>query len=165
MSDDVSHCESCAGCGVAARAQDDSVIVIERGMSRRVFVERSALAAAAMLLAACSSSDATAPTLSGQTQIDVSSYPQLANVGGVALVSIEGSPVALVRTGATSFVALSRICPHRGGLIVQSSGGFVCTQHGATFTSTGTWTGGQRTSNMFAYPTSYNSTTNTVTVG
>jgi Rieske Fe-S protein len=158
------NCSGCAGCGSASEGEI-AAFTVERGITRRVFLERGALAAAAVMLASCVASDSTGPNLSGKTTIDVSSYAALANVGGVALVSIEGSPFAIVRTGATSFLALSRICPHQGGLIVTTSTGFRCTEHGATFSSTGTWTGGQRTSSMRSYPTSYDAATSTLTVG
>jgi Rieske Fe-S protein len=163
MPSDFGSCEGCPGCEGHLRVSE--LRGVETAVTRRMFVERSALLAAAAMLAACAGSDATAPTLTGQTQINVANYPALANVGGVALVTIEGSPVALVRTGATTFLALSRICPHQGGLIVTTAGGFQCTRHGATFSSTGSWTGGQRTSNMRSYPTAYDSATSTLTVG
>ena len=163
MPNDFEDCERCPGCEGSPRLSESTVA--DAAVTRRMFVERSALLAAAAMLAACSGSDTTAPTLTGQTQINVANYPALANVGGVALVTIEGSPVALVRTGATTFLALSRICPHQGGLIVTTASGFQCTRHGATFSSTGSWTGGERTSSMRSYPTAYDSATSTLTVG
>src|SRR5689334_20918632 len=124
MSNDFGNCEQCQGREGDIRLSESSVV--DAAVTRRMFVERSALLAAAAMLAACSGSDTTAPTLTGQTQINVANYPALANVGGVALVTIEGSPVALVRTSATTFLALSRICPHQGGLIVTTASGFQC---------------------------------------
>ena len=166
MHEEVERCECCAGCASGVDDASTEITIVERGISRRVFVARGALAAAAALLAAaCAGSDSLGPTLSGSATIDVSSYPSLANVGGVALVDIQGSPFAVVRTGTSTFLALSRICPHQGGLIVQSGSGFRCTVHGATFNSTGTWIGGQRTGSMRSYPTSYDSATSTLTVG
>ena len=163
MPNDFGNCERCPGCEGNPGLSESSVV--DAAVTRRMFVERSALLAAAAMLAACSGSDATAPALTGQTQINIATYPALANVGGVALVTIEGSPVALVRTGTTTFLALSRICPHQGGLIVTTASGFQCTRHGATFSSTGSWTGGQRTSSMRSYPTAYDSATSTLAIG
>ncbi|HEY0779534.1 MAG TPA: hypothetical protein VGD56_16320 [Gemmatirosa sp.] len=45
------------------------------------------------------------------------------------------------------------------------SSGFYCPNHGAEFNATGTWTGGQRTSNLTSYPTSYDPATGTLTIG
>ncbi len=135
-------------------------------VDRRGFIVQSALLAAAAALAACGAAgDLSAPTLpaTGNT-VDVKSYPSLNTVGGVAMISIGGVALAVVRTGASSFVALSRICPHQGGTVQQSGSGFQCPVHGATFTQTGQWTGGQQTSNLHAYATSYDATTGTLTI-
>ncbi len=136
------------------------------GISRRTFMMQSALMAAAAALAACGVT--TSPdnqTLSGAQTINVSSYPQLASVGGVAMVDVSGVPMAIVRTSSTSFLALSRICPHQGGTIGQvNSNTFQCPIHGATFNINGQWIGGQSTSNMRQYATTYNQTSNTLTI-
>lgn len=133
-------------------------------LDRRTFISRTALAAAAVALAACSADGSTAPTELEGT-IKVGDHPQLANLNGVALVTVDGSPVAVVRTGTASFVALSRICPHQGNRIDPLSNGFQCTGHGAQFTRTGQWVGGQQTTNMRAYPTRYDAGTDTLTIG
>ena len=129
-------------------------------LDRRGFIVQSALFAAAAALAACGAGgDVSAPTLpTTGNSIDVMSFPTLSTVGGVAMISIGGVQLAIVRTGASSFVALSRICPHQGGTVQQSGSGFQCPVHGATFTQTGQWIGGQRTSNLHAYTTAYDAT-------
>jgi cytochrome b6-f complex iron-sulfur subunit len=140
--------------------------VVCPGIDRREFVVRSALLAAAAALAACGvASDVSAPTLptTGNT-INVASYPSLSSDGGVAMVSIGGVALAVVRTGASSFVALSRICPHQGGTVQQSGSGFQCPVHGATFSETGQWIGGQRTTSLHAYTTSYDAASGTLTI-
>ena len=149
------------GCACGAGRTDDSVSMIDR----RKFVSMGALAAAAAALAACGGlgSSITAPSSVGLT-LKLSDYAALANVGGVALLSANGSPVAIVRTGATTFVALSRICPHQGGTIETASGGFLCPNHGARFDLNGTWTGGQRTSSMRSYTTTYDAVAGTLTI-
>jgi Rieske Fe-S protein len=122
------------------------------------------MAAAAAALAACGgSTSVTAPSSVGLS-VKVSDYATLATIGGVALVNASGSPIAVVRTGATTFVALSRICPHRGTTVNVTANGFLCPNHGATFNSTGTWTGGERTSNMRSYTTTYDSVTGTISI-
>jgi len=99
------------------------------------------------------------------SQINIASYPQLANVGGVALVSIGNAPIAIVRTGTSTFLALSRVCPHEGGIVGESSNRWVCPVHGATFDIDGNWVGGQRTSSLHHYTTTYDATANTLTIG
>ena len=131
--------------------------------TRRQVLSQAMLAAIGAALAACGDY-ATAPDSLGSFSSKVSDQAALANVGGVALMTANGSPIAVVRTGAASFIALSRICPHQGGTIGTASSGFRCPDHGATFSLTGDWTGGQRTSNMRSYPTSYDAATGILTI-
>jgi Rieske Fe-S protein len=149
----------CGGCG-ASEGINGTVI------DRRAFLMRSAFAAAAVALAACggAAGDAMAPS-SVSASVKVSDYPALSSVGGVALITAGGSPLAVVRTGTSSFVALSRICPHQGAIVNTSASGFTCPRHGAQFGATGSWRGGQRTSNLRSYPTSYDDSTATLTIG
>ena len=72
--------------------------------------------------------------------------------------------MAVVRTGTNAFVALSRTCPHQGETVNISGSGFYCPGHGATFNSTGGWTGGQRTSNLHAYATQYDAASGQLTI-
>jgi cytochrome b6-f complex iron-sulfur subunit len=140
--------------------------VPSEGIGRRTFLAQSAVLAAAAALAACGAgASVTAPTLNGSTSIKVSDYPALANVGGVAMVNVSGSPFAIVRTDASTYLALSRICPHQGSVVNFTGNGFLCPNHGAQFTEIGTWVGGQRTSNLRSYPTTFDSTTGTLTIG
>lgn len=137
----------------------------QSGIGRRAFLAQSAVMAAVAALAACGlDNGSTAPDTIGMT-IKLSDYPALANVGGIATFTASGNPVAVVRTATSTFVALSRICPHQGGTIQTQGSGFRCPEHGATFSASGTWTGGQRTSNMRSYATTYDSTAGTVSIG
>ena len=155
---------SCDGERVFSAAPADTL----SGVSRRTFIVQSAILAAGAALAACAASDSTTapaiPTSGSSNVVNVSSYPTLANVGGIAMVNIGGAQLAIVRTGALSFMALSRICPHQGGTVQQSGSGFQCPVHGAQFSSSGTWVGGQRTSNLHAYITTYDATAGTLTI-
>jgi len=151
-------CEGCA-CGTVGAGQLQPISI-----DRRDFVMRAAAALAAVALAACSG-DPTSPSSVSSTTFNLSDYPALSSVGGVATVSISGVPVAIVRTSSTTFAAFSRICPHQGATIDVTSNGFQCPRHGATFDKNGQWIGGQRTSNLTSYPVSYNAAAGTVTVG
>ena len=153
----------CTGCGGFDASVDPAMI--PAGIARRTFLVQSAIMAAAAALAACSASDgSTAPSISAGTSIKVSDYPALGNVGGIAVVNAGGAPLAIVRTGSTSFLALSRVCPHQGSLVNVYGSGFLCPNHGAQFDSTGKWVGGQRTSNLHAYSTTYDAGTATITI-
>lgn len=154
----------CSGCLATDVHGQRALPPIEEGIGRRTFLVQSGLLAAMAALAACGvSTDTTAPSVPSNTSINVGNYPTLANVGGVAMVSL-GGPVAIVRTGASSFVALSRVCPHQGGIVNQSGQDWICPNHGATFSLQGQWIGGQPTSNLHQYSTTYDATSNTLTI-
>ena len=149
------------GCGAGCSCASEGIASL---IDRRRFLALSAYAAAGAALAACAVTDATTAPTSVNATIRISDYAALATVGGYAMTNINGSPVAIVRTGASTFITLSRICPHQGATINATSNGFRCPNHGATFSTTGTWTGGQRTSNMRSYPTTYDATAGTLTI-
>jgi Rieske Fe-S protein len=133
---------------------------------RREFVVTSAASVAALLCTACGGAAGTTGVSTGPVSltVQISSYPALANVGGMARVDNGGTPVAAVRTGASTFSAFSLICPHFGCTVGISGSAFLCPCHGARFASTGAWTGGQRTSNLAALSTSYDATAGVLTI-
>jgi cytochrome b6-f complex iron-sulfur subunit len=161
------HPDACAGCGTRTET------VSSNGIGRRTFLAQSAVLAAIAALNACAGGDGgglTAPDLGGSSgsagaTIKVSDQPALATVGGTALVTIASSPFAIVRTGSNTFVALSRVCPHQGSIVNKTTNGFLCPNHGAQFSSTGTWVGGERTSSLRSYATSYDAATDALTIG
>jgi len=164
LAPDASRDGDCADCPIAP-----NVLVALPGelgaLDRRTFLTRAMLGAAALALAACGASDGTTAPFSGTASLNVNDYPALANVGGVALVTVNGSLLALVRDSASSVLALSRVCPHQGGTINTSSGGFTCTRHGARFNLSGQWMGGQPTSNMRSYATTFDPGTGPLLIG
>ncbi len=156
---------ACSGCLIADSPRIGALPPVGEGIGRRTFLVQSGILAAMAALAACGATgDSTAPTVPANSQINVGNYPTLANVGGVALVSLGSAPVAIVRISATSFIALSRVCPHQGGIVNESNNRFVCPNHGATFDLNGNWIGGQPTSNMHQYATTYDAGSNTLTI-
>ena len=118
---------------------------------RRDFLSQATLAAVSAVLAACSGdgSGATGPTADPNPEpgpgtsgssltIAVASFPALASVGGIAAVgSLSVRPIAVIRTGQSSYTALSRICTHAGCDINVSGSGFSCPCHGSVFNSQG----------------------------
>jgi nitrite reductase/ring-hydroxylating ferredoxin subunit len=165
MSERILNNSKDCGAGCACGADTEELHVT--GIDRRTFLSLGAYAAAAAALAACAAgggTDATSPGSLGAT-VKVSDYASLASVGGVAITTLNGTPIAIVRTGTSTFITLSRICPHQGSTINQISTGFRCPNHLAQFDTVGNWVGGQRTSNMFSYSTSYDPAAGTLTIG
>jgi Rieske Fe-S protein len=152
-------CGGCASERAAEHAHD--------GIGRRTFLAQSALLAAGALLAACAGDSVSAPgtSISSTSGIKLSDFPALTPVGGVALVTVSGNPMAIVRTGDTTFVTLSRICPHQGSIVNPNGSGFLCPGHGARFSATGQWAGGERTTNMRSYNTTYDAAEGTISIG
>src|ERR1051325_2067971 len=134
-------------------------------IGRREFVARTSAGLGALLLAACQNVD-TAP-LSGSVTVHLANYPSLSNVGGIVRINETPSPVALERTGASTFVAYSLVCPHEGGTVSVTSSTsvpFQCPLHGAQFNASGANVGGQRTGSLHTYATTYDAAAGTVTI-
>ena len=137
------------------------------GIDRREFLEQLIAVTGLAGLAACAASVPTAPTIATFT-IHVADFPTLASTGGIAVVdngTRSGEPVAVARTGTSTFVALSLVCPHRGATVEIVGNAFYCPGHGATFAADGSWTGGQPTSNLGSYRTTYDAVNGTLQIG
>jgi cytochrome b6-f complex iron-sulfur subunit len=135
-------------------------------ISRREFVVRSSAGLAVLLTVACAGG-IDAPALGGPVVVTLSKYPTLATSGGIVRVNETSTPVALERTGMTSFTAFSLVCTHQGGT-VQLTGNtsipFQCPLHGAEFSASGANIGGQPTSSLHTYSAVYDGTAGTVTI-
>ncbi len=106
---------------------------------------------------------ANPPVGLNQIGVTVASFPALLAVGGVAKVN-SSPPVALART-ATGFVAYSLRCPHAGTTVNLTGSAWVCPNHKAQFSGTGTWTGGEtQTTNLVARMVTPNATNTFVVV-
>lgn len=145
-------------------------------LRRRDFLGAAALAALALLDTACGNgiigpADAgvqaggSTTTANGGLLVTLSAFSALSGTGGIARVDGgRGRPVALVRTGATSFIAYSLVCPHQGYTVDVNGSSFYCPAHGARFSSTGVNNGGQRTGNLAVRQTVYDAVAGTVTI-
>lgn len=135
------------------------------GCSRRDFLAGSTFAALGTLLAsACGGATGPSPGFSGTFVVDVSDYPTLATVGGIALLDGAPTPMAAVRSGSTEFQVFSRICPHQGTTIGLSGHGFRCPNHGALFDAGGNNVGGQSTGPLTRYTAAYDEAANRLTI-
>jgi cytochrome b6-f complex iron-sulfur subunit len=142
----------------------------ELGPDRRTFLSETArLAAIAVLVSACGSTlgSLTGPTsysLNKAITVKLSDYPGLANAGSAVRVSGTNVPIALVNEGNNNYTALSLICTHQGATVQWTGNIFICPNHGAEFAPDGHWIGGQPTSGLVSYPTSFDAATDTVTI-
>ena len=145
-------------------------------LSRRAFLTRSTLAVAgvAALTAGCGDGQIggvglTGPLPTGLT-LKVSTVPALATVGVLAFHPTD-LRVAIKRTGATTFLALSTTCTHEGTRIdiVNGALSFECPNHGSRFDSDGNVTRGPNAagtvSKLPILVTTYNAATDILTIG
>lgn len=133
-------------------------------ITRRSFVANSAaLAAAAAFFTACGDAGITGPV--GIKEIKVGEFAGLATVGTMVLVD---GVRAVKRTGTTTFAAFSRVCPHAGETVDLSGSGFLCVSppgHGSRFDNNGTLTLGPANRDLTKLATTYDPTTDLLTIG
>ncbi len=137
-------------------------------IDRRTFLAHGSLAGVMALLAtACGDGvfggGSTSPG-SVNTIVTVSDYPALANVGGIAKLNGTSTPVAVVRSGASTFRAFSMVCTHEGTTIGIQGSGFLCPNHEARFNAAGQNIGGQVTSSLHEFTVTTNATATTLTI-
>lgn len=74
----------------------------------------------------------------GRLSVKLKSIPELSQVGGsVGVGNVKGKPVAITRTGKSSYIAFSLNCPHQGVKVSKSENGWVCDAHGSEFEADG----------------------------
>lgn len=143
-------------------------------LSRREFLTRGTLVmAGAAALGACGDGQfgPTAVTPSGGAlSIKVSTIPALATVGQLALVPPMSARIAVKRTGASSFLAVTTICTHQQCETNIVGASLECPCHGSRFDSDGKVTRQPQGSSGSAtdlrtYATRYDAATDTLTIG
>lgn len=138
------------------------------GVDRRTFLSVAAAAAVLAVLDGCMTSPSGMFTGSfgGPFTVTIANFSALATVGGVARVdSGTGAPTALYRSGASTFIALSMICPHAGFSPIDiTSGGFHCPAHGSSFSRSGALLGGPAPTGLASFAATYDATAGTVTI-
>ena len=137
-------------------------------LNRREFLTRSALASAVAALAVgCGDGIIGVPERSttpagNPVTIKVSNFPGLATVGVIVQVAANR---AAVRTSATTFLGLSMICTHEQcDTEVASNNIFHCPCHDSRYRNDGSVINGPATAPLTQLQTTYNPTTDELTV-
>ena len=140
-------------------------------VTRRDFLGRVAMVASAVIVAGCSVSDltdvGTGPIPGGSITFKSTDYAGLATTGQPVEVKTStgaNSGIAVVRTSATTFLALSMACTHEGTKVNIVGKIFDCPNHGARFNSTGGVTLGPANRALNQRTLAYDATTDTITV-
>src|ERR1043165_3466217 len=87
-------------------------------------------------------------------------------VGGQRVITIGSKRYLVIRTAAESFIALSAICTHAGCTVsfAKARNDVVCPCHGSTFALSGAVTNGPATLPLTSYDTSFDATSEILTV-
>ena len=116
-------------------------------LNRRDFLAKSALAAAALVAAeACGDGQIGPPQITGTdgdpsrptggpVTIKLSDFPALATTG--VIVDIQNKQRTVMRTGTSSFLALSKLCTHQQCEIEIRTDRYECPCHGSQFAADG----------------------------
>ncbi len=142
-------------------------------MERREFLRVSlgAVIGLPVVASVLSSCETDVNKVQGQVVVvDLSPYPALKNVGGMAFVQAENYSFILRRSSQTTIVAFSAVCPHQGCLIGDQMGELhhqkiICICHGAEFNpKTGAVIRGPATTGLTQYQTEFDPQGNTVKI-
>lgn len=115
-------------------------------MNQNPEINRRALLSGACAILALGSLGALPTTASaeirklgkGRISVKLKNIPELSTVGGsVGVGNVKGKPVAITRTGNTTYVAFSLSCPHAGVKVSREGNGWVCNAHGSEFKADG----------------------------
>ena len=89
----------------------------------------------------------------GRVSVTLKSIPELAKVGGsVGIGNVKGRPVAITRTGTSSYIAFSLSCPHQGVTVKRDEEGWSCEAHGSEFAANGDLVMGPATTRLPKIP-------------
>lgn len=138
---------------------------------RRSFLKTvPAAIGAGLLLSHCGGSatvDGSVMSTGSSAVLSFSQFPALQSTGGGVVVDVNGrNPIAVVRTGATSAIALSAVCTHAGCTIAyqESSMDLACPCHGSVFSLSGQVSAGPARSALKTHVATVNSSDITVSL-
>lgn len=130
-------------------------------MDRKEFLSAIGLSAASLVLAPClggckkeTANPGGNPAPPVDFTIDLTQNPTLNNPGGF----IYSNGVIIARTTAGSLIAVSQTCTHQGGTVAfrSANNDFLCSNHGARFSTTGSVLQGPASSPLKKYTVAVN---------
>ena len=137
---------------------------MENKIKRHAFLKSLGLNGASLLAVYCGVStlsscknESVAPASSVDFSLDLTNatYSKLNTVGNYVIAN----GIVIARVSSTGFAAVTQVCSHENKAnVIYSGGGFYCTQHGATFSTTGAGTNANGSKGIKAYQTSLSGT-------
>jgi Rieske Fe-S protein len=92
----------------------------------------------------------------GRLSIRVRDISALKEVGSSVRVGVfRNQPVALARTGPSTFIAFALICPHQQYRVQKDGDGWLCKEHGSKFESNGDLNFGPATTGLPRVPAKF----------
>ncbi|MFM6914786.1 MAG: Rieske 2Fe-2S domain-containing protein [Aquirufa sp.] len=132
---------------------------MENKIKRHEFLKSLGLKGASLLAVYCGASalsscsnESVTPASNVDFTLDLTNaaYTKLNTVGNYVIAN----GVVVARVSSTSFAAVTQVCSHEGRAnVIYSGGGFYCTVHGATYSTTGTGTNSTGSRGIKAYQT------------
>lgn len=137
---------------------------MENKIKRHEFLKSLGLKGASLLAVYCGASslssctnESVTPASSVDLTLDLTSatYSKLNTVGNYVIAN----GIVVARISSTAFAAVTQVCSHENKAnVIYSGGGFYCTQHGATFSTTGAGTNANGSKGIKAYQTTLSGT-------
>jgi cytochrome b6-f complex iron-sulfur subunit len=137
---------------------------MENKIKRHEFLKSLGLNGASLLAVYCGASalsscqnDSVSPATNVDFTLDLSSaaYSKLTTAGNYVVYN----GVVVARISATAFAAVTQVCSHEGRPnVIYSGGGFYCTVHGATYSTSGAGTNSAGSRGIQAYKTTLTGT-------
>jgi cytochrome b6-f complex iron-sulfur subunit len=111
--------------------------------------------------------DGSVTPTNGMALIPFAMFPALNNVGDGVVIDVDGAPIAVIRTGATTASALSAKCTHQGCTVEVQAGDpqLTCPCHGSTFSINGAVIQGPARTALRTYAATVGSDGVTVAIG
>lgn len=89
----------------------------------------------------------------GRIKVRLRTIPELSKVGGsVGIGNVRGTPVAIARTGESTYIAFSLSCPHQGVKVARVEDGWECPAHLSQFEADGDLVLGPATTRLRRVP-------------
>jgi Rieske Fe-S protein len=106
------------------------------------------------------------PAFVASVNLAAAANAALRTVGGQRIIAIGAQRYLVIRTADHAFVVLSAMCSHARCMVsyAAASGEVVCSCHGSTFALSGAVTRGPATSPLASYDTSFDETSEILTV-
>lgn len=137
---------------------------MENKIKRHEFLKSLGLKGASLLAVYCGAStlssctnESVSPASSVDFTLDLTNtaYSKLNTAGNYVIYN----GVVVARVSSTTFAAVTQVCSHENKAnVIYSGGGFYCTQHGATFSTTGVGTNANGSKGIKAYQTTLSGT-------